>query len=194
MSDIIIYVDPACPWAWRGYLWLREVREQRPLALDLRIFSLKEVNRQDKDNPESPEALIEPAELAMVLARRLGGDDAIERLYLALGKARHERRENLSTHSVIEAALEEAGLDRHLLQKALDDRSVHEEAAAEHRTSVEKYEAFGVPWLVFPGRNFGFYGPIVNPVPEGAAALELWSHVEWLFQQPYLYEIKRERP
>jgi len=50
-----------------------------------------------------------------------------------------------------------------------------------------------VPWLVLDGQNFGFYGPVVDEVPQGAAALELWSHMSWLLTQPYVYEIKRER-
>ena len=27
----------------------------------------------------------------------------------------------------------------------------------------------------------------------GAAAVELWQHVQWSLEQPYLWELKRER-
>jgi len=34
---------------------------------------------------------------------------------------------------------------------------------------------------------------VVDDMPQGPAADELWSHMEWILKQPYLYEIKRER-
>lgn len=191
MSNLTFYFDPVCPWAWRTFLWVREVHS---LQATYKIFSLKEINRDDSLGRTSDDAFIEPAELALVLARRRGGNAAMETLYLALGRARHERRGNLATPSVIEAALEEAGMNRALLGEALDDRSVYEEAAAEHREAVERYEAFGVPWLVLDGQRHGLYGPVISEVPRGEAAIELWNHVEWLHHQPYFWEIKRSRP
>ena len=127
------------------------------------------------------------------MARRSGGNEAVERLYVALGQARHERRENLSNESVIEAAFEQAGLDRSLVRRALDDQSIYEEAAADHRESVQSYDAFGVPWLVLNGQRFGFLGPIISEVPQGQAALDLWEHTAWFLAQPSFYEIKRSR-
>jgi predicted DsbA family dithiol-disulfide isomerase len=192
VADLTVYLDPVCPWAWRGFLWVREVRAMRPLDVAWKVFSLKEINRED-DPAARGEAFVEPAERALVLARREGGSEAFEALYLALGHARHDRRENLTNDSVIEAALEEAGLDRRLLQRALDDSSVHEEAAAEHRSAVSAYDAFGVPWLVLGEQRYGFFGPVIAEVPSGDAAIELWEHVTWLMARPYLYELKRPR-
>src|SRR5437763_17019313 len=129
----------------------------------------------------------------LVQARRQGGNEAVERLYLALGRARHERRENLKNEGVAEVALEEAGLPRGLLRQALDDVSTEQEALAEHREAKEKYGAFGVPWMVLEGRSFGLFGPVISEVPQGEAALQLWERVSWLLTQPYFYELKRER-
>lgn len=192
MADLTFYFDPVCPWAWRTSLWVREVQKAQPLDVEWKVFSLSEINRGD--DPLAAEHAESDAILrALVLARRVGGNDAVDRLYLALGRARHDRRENLKDEAVIEAALEEAGLDRALLRRALDDPSTDEEAHREHREAVDKYEAFGVPWLVLAGQRFGFYGPVITEVPSGDAAVELWQHTAWMLRQPYLYELKRER-
>ncbi len=192
MENLILYFDPACPWAWRGYLWAREVRAHGPVTLQPKIFSLREIHRQDD---EAAAGLpVDPVLRVLALARRQGGDEALERLYLALGQARHERRENLSSEGVVEAALAEAGLDRSLRQQALDDPTTADDVLAEHNEAVKKYEAFGVPYLVLDGQSFGFYGPIISEVPRGDAAMELWQHTAWILKQPYLWEFKRDRP
>ena len=35
--------------------------------------------------------------------------------------------------------------------------------------------------------------PVVEPLPTGAEADTLWEHVRWMLEQPYLWEVKRER-
>src|ERR671934_68679 len=109
MTELTVYVDPACPWAWRTALWVRAVRQMRPLRVQWRLFSLTEVHR---------------------------GEDPL---------------------------------------------------------AVEKFGAFGVPWLVLEGQSFGLFGPVISEVPQGEAALQLWEHVSWLLAQPYFFELKRAR-
>jgi predicted acyl esterase len=168
------------------------VQKVQPLDVEWKVFSLSEMNRGN--DPLAAEHAQSDAVLrALVLARRVGGNDAVDRLYLTLGQARHDRRENLKDEGVIEAALEGAGLDRALLRRALDDPSTDDAVWSEHREAVEKYDAFGVPWLVLAGQRIGFFGPVIDQVPTGEAAAELWRHTSWMIQQPYLYELKRER-
>ena len=192
MSDLTFYFDPACPWAWRTALWVREVRQMQPLQVQWRILSLTEIHRGD-DPLAAEQPPTDPVMRVLVQARRQGGNEAVERLYLALGRARHERRENLKNEGVVEAALEEAGLPRALLRQALDDSSTEHEALAEHREAVEKFGAFGVPWMVLEGQSFGLFGPVLSEVPRGEAALQMWEHVSWLLTQPDFYELKRAR-
>lgn len=192
VAKLAFYFDPVCPWAWRTSLWIREARAARDLDVTWRVLSLSEINRGD--DPLADEHAQSDAVLrALVLARREAGNEAVDRLYLALGRARHERRENLKDEHVVQAALQEAGLDRALLARALDDPATDEEVRREHREGVERYGAFGVPWLVLGDQPFGFYGPVLSVVPTGAAAGELWDHASFLLAQPYLYELKRER-
>jgi len=187
--DLTFYFDPLCPWSWRTSQWIRQVQQVRPLNVEWKFFSLAEVNGRDPmgNTPLRVEAL----------ARRQGGNEAVNRLYLALGKAIHDEhasmRDEDSIRRVVTGALQAAGFDAGLLQQALDDPTTLEQVLAEHAEARDTYAAFGVPWLVLEGQQIGFYGPVVDDMPQGPAADELWSHMEWILKQPYLYEIKRER-
>ena len=111
MADLTFYFDPVCPWAWRTSLWVREVQKVQPLDVEWKVFSLSEMNRGN--DPLAAEHAQSDAVLRASSRRAASaGNDAVDRLYLALGQARHDRRENLKDEGVIEAALEEAGLDR----------------------------------------------------------------------------------
>jgi len=68
-----------------------------------------------------------------------------------------------------------------------------DDVLADHREAVERFQAYGVPWLVLEGQEFGFNGPIITDAPGGETAGELWDHMSWVLTQPYFYEFKRER-
>ena len=186
---LTFYFDPLCPWAWRTSKWIREVQKVRPLDVEWKFFSLAKANGRDPAGnvPLRTEALV----------RRQGGNEAVDRLYEALGKTLHESNANTreagAYERLTEQALEDAGFDRGLMRQALDDASTEEQVMVEHAEAQEKYQAFGVPWLVLGGQEIGFYGPVITDVPEGQVASELWDHMAWVLKQPYLYEIKRER-
>jgi predicted DsbA family dithiol-disulfide isomerase len=191
VNTVTTYIDPACPWAWRTSLWLREVQRLDAIRIDWKLFSLAEVNR-DRD-VVAEVAAATPAHRALALARREHGQDAFDHLYLALGQARFDRRADLGDHAVIGAALEQAALPGDILERALADQSTNDEVLKEHADAVERYDAFGVPWLVVDRSPLGFYGPIIADVPTGDEALDLWTHTAWLFQKRYFFEMKRPR-
>jgi len=189
---VAIYVDPSCPWAWLTSRWLREASQVRPLQVEWKLFSLVEVNRGvEEGRAKEAHAASHAAMRVMALARRLKGQDAIERLYTALGEARHERGDSLAEEGVVRAALSQAGLDPGLHAQALTDPQTDEDVLAEHKQVVEAHQAFGVPTLVVNGS--AIFGPIVRTVPRGQAAGELWDHVAWLMRQGEFFELKRER-
>lgn len=86
------YLDPACPWAWRTSLSMREVARVRPVDVRWKCLSLEEINRVRGTLREAHQASRAPFR-ALVLARRTGGQPAIDRLYAALGAARHDRED-----------------------------------------------------------------------------------------------------
>ena len=192
-AKIHFHFDPLCPLAWRTALWVREVRNVRPLEIIWRFFSLEVINRKEGATPNFQTDAGWPALRTLALARRKGGNEAVERLYLALGAARHGRKEDIREVGVIQAALKKAELDPHWVEEALADEATKEEVLADHNEAVQRYRAFGVPTIAFEGSEVGFYGPIIREVPRGEEAGEWWDHLEWSLRQPNLFEIKRER-
>jgi 2-hydroxychromene-2-carboxylate isomerase len=190
-NEIDFYTSPTCPWAWRTALWIRQVAEQTPLRINWKLLSLHIVNRGHDYAPDG-HAFGYKGEILLVAARQFGGDAAFERLYMALGDALHGRKEE-RTDALLIGALAAAGLPERLFADSRSDPSFEQALVAEHEQAVSELDAFGVPTLRIPGSKLAFFGPVVDPVPTGAEALDLWQYVQWSLDKPYLYEVKRER-
>lgn len=186
-ARVTFYFDPLCPWAWLTSLWVREVRRQRPLNVEWRFFSLAGIN-------DRAEAWHGPLRIC-ALARREGGNEAVDRAYLALGRLFHERAESFEKiddlADLAQPYLAEVGLDPSLAPRALDDAGTLDEVLSDHRESVDTLGAFGVPWLLVEGDDLGFFGPVIGELVEGEEALALWDHFQFVGSRPYLYELKR---
>ena len=192
-SSINFHFDPLCPLAWRTFLWIREARNVRSLDITWRFFSLEVVNRKEGVIPDFQNDGSWAAERTLALARRLGSNDAVERLYTTLGAAQHGRRESIKDKTVIQAAAKQANLDPSIVETALADERTIQDVLADHEDAVRRYRAFGVPTIAFQGSDVGFYGPIIQFVPRGEEAGEMWDHLEWALRQPNLFELKRDR-
>lgn len=189
---INFHFDPLCPLAWRTALWVREVRNVRPVNITWRLFSLEIVNRKEGTEPD----YIGYGWIALrtlALARRQHGNEAIEKLYVALGNAQHGRKEKIGEQATVEACAKEAGLGDTIVQQALDDKTTIQDVIADHEEAVKRYHAFGVPTIAFENSNVGFYGPIINTVPQGDEVGELWDYTAWALKYPNLFELKRDR-
>src|SRR4051794_19004916 len=79
------YFDVACPWAWRTSEWIREVEKVRPIEVTWKFLSLREVNRK-ADQASEAHAKSHATFPLMALAREREGNEAVNRLYLALGR------------------------------------------------------------------------------------------------------------
>jgi 2-hydroxychromene-2-carboxylate isomerase len=190
-NEIDFYTSPTCPWAWRTALWIRQVAAQTPLRINWKLLSLHIVNRGHDYAPDG-HAFGYKGEILLIAARQFGGDAAFERLYMALGDALHGRKEE-RTDALLIGALTAAGLPEQLFVDSRSDPSFEQALITEHEQAVSELDAFGVPTLRVPGSKLAFFGPVVDPVPTGAEALELWQYVRWSLDKPYLYEVKRER-
>lgn len=192
-TSINFHFDPLCPLAWRTFLWIREARQVRPIDIIWRFFSLEVVNRKEGVTPDFQKDGSWAAHRTLALALRQGGNDAVERLYFALGAAQHGRTENIKEVGTIQAAAQQANLDPAIVEAALADESTIQDVLADHEEAVRRYRAFGVPTIAIEGSEVGFYGPIIQFVPRGEDAGEMWDHIEWTLHQPNLFELKRDR-
>jgi 2-hydroxychromene-2-carboxylate isomerase len=185
--------DPACPWAYRASLWVREVAEVLPLKVSWEVFSLEYINR-DKADQAYLERLGRNRQALRLLARarNIEGEAGIDALYLELGKAVHERKESLDDEAVLARALAALGLPLTLLAEAREDAELDDQLEKGYAKAIES-GAFGVPTLYINGSETPLYGPLIATVPSGYEAAKLWEYTAGLAGLPYFYEIKRER-
>ena len=114
MTRLDFYFDPLCPWAWLTSLWAREVRDHRSIEVEWKFFSLGAINELD---PYTYGPL-----RACALARRDGGNDAVDRAYLAFGRMFHEHRQRAQNEEELvqfsREHLADVGLDPDLVSSA----------------------------------------------------------------------------
>jgi predicted DsbA family dithiol-disulfide isomerase len=190
--SINFHFDPLCPLAWRTALWVREVRSTRPVNIHWRLFSLEVVNRKEGVVPDY-ESGGWTALRTLALAQRQKGNEAVEKLYIALGNAQHGRKESIRERAVVEACAQQAGLGQDFVGAALNDESTIQDVLNDHQEAVKRYHAFGVPTIAIEGSDVGYYGPIIRTVPTGGEAAELWDYTAWALKQPNIFELKRDR-
>lgn len=187
-TPVVIWVDPSCPWAWQTARWLRGLRDRRSVALRWRLYSL-ELNATYRDDLSFHDAAATygDALTALALARREGGADAFERLYVALGERLHDAKEPMSPELLRTAAADAAMPDLVALAAAQPDLA--HEVVAEFEAGRDA-SVFGVPSLEVGGAP-PIYGPILPVAPQGDEADEWWAHVRWLAERRDFFELKR---
>lgn len=166
---------------------MRDLRDQGLFTIDWRLFSL-EVNASDVDADFwDPTRSFGGAHVSLMLARREGGNQAFERLYVALGRRLHEPKTEM-TPDILAAAVLDAGLGD-LAERAVADPRLPHEVIGAHR-SARARDVFGVPTLSLDGSKV-LYGPIIPLAPLDDEALEWWAHIRWLLERPDFFELKR---
>jgi predicted DsbA family dithiol-disulfide isomerase len=182
-----LWIDPGCPWAWQGAVWLRRLADADVVELDWRIFSL-ELNSSEMDAPFW-EACSRQGEsmVALALARREGGNPAFSRLYAQLGHRLHDEKQEISPE-VVRAASVAAGMPD-LVERAIAMPELAEEVRQEF-VDARRESVFGVPTLGIVDLKV-VYGPVFSLAPEGAEAERLWEHTLWMAQRPDFFEMKR---
>ena len=143
-TPVRLWVDPSCPWAWQGAVWLRRLADAGLVELDWRIFSL-ELNSSEPDTPfwdacrRHGESLV-----ALALARREGGVDAFDRLYREIGRRLHDDKEETSPE-LVRAAAAAAGMPD-VVDRAIDMTELADEVRQEFLDARQE-SVFGVPTL-----------------------------------------------
>ncbi len=186
-TPVRLWVDPGCPWAWQGAVWLRRLADAGVVELDWRIFSL-ELNSSELDAPfweacpRYGESLV-----ALALARREGGGEAFDAFYRELGRSLQEEKREVSPE-VVRAAAAAAG-QSDLVDRAVAMPELTEEIRHEFQDARQE-SVFGVPTLGI-GDLKVVYGPVFAIAPEGEEAKLLWEHTLWMAERPDFFEMKR---
>ena len=189
--ELDFFFDPMCPWAYQTSVWIRRVRELRPLTIRWRFFSLEEINRPEgKRHPwERPLAYgWTPMRVAAWLRR--SDEELCGAWYEACGHALHRDGRRCYDVDVAHELLADIGAPPDAWERALADPTTHDDVRADHEEAVARHGGFGVPILVFGRDRRALFGPVVVPAPEGEDALALWDLVLAYQRIPGLYEMK----
>ena len=202
MTDVEVFVDPSCPWAWITTRWLKEVAPNRELTLTWRSYCL-EIRDDYGVVPTMPEERRAAALVGHALSHRMlrifeaarvaAGETAVDALLTAWG-ARFFARDATRDDSLLAACLAECALDPGLAANADDEKW-----DAQIVEAMDIAYAFGghktqTPTIVVrDDPPHGFKGPVMAPAPTGEAALRMWDALQVLSQEPGFFEFTRPR-
>ncbi len=201
MTDVEVFIDPSCPWAWITSRWVLEVAPARGLAVHWRSYCL-EIRDDYGVAPTVPAEFRQRALDGHALSHRMlrvfeavraeAGEDAVGRLYTEWGRRFFFPRPE--TGDLLTACLAAAGLDPSLVEAADDEKW-----DSPIRDAMEVAYAFGgqktqTPTIVVRADPpHGFKGPVMSPAPSGDDALRLWDAIQVLSAHPGFFEITRPR-
>ena len=96
--DIDFYFDPACGWAWRTSLWIREVASLRPVNITWKLVSLGVINAPADWRVGTSANQVRGGKMVRTLirAQQVGGNDAVNRLFISYGNAMHGRSDDMN--------------------------------------------------------------------------------------------------
>jgi hypothetical protein len=197
MTDVDLWVDPACPWAWITSRWLAEVEQVRDVTVHVHVMSLSVLN-EGREVSEAYRELLDQAwgpVRVLIAAEAAHGPSVVRPLYEAMGSRVHQEKRG-SGLDMIHEALDEVGLDR-ALAEAAGGTAYDEALRASHEAGMRPVgQDVGTPVVHVPGpdgRKIAFFGPVITPTPRGEAAGRLWDGVLAVGGTDGFFELKRTR-
>jgi hypothetical protein len=204
MSDLDFFFDPVCPWAWITSRWVVEVQELRNYTVSWKFISLKILNQDKMDYASMPAGYkdVHAAGTSCLRvaakARSVAGNDAVAKVYTALGFSLHNKQERelfvADIEGHIAGLLSQAGLPVEWALSANDessDRLIADETAM----GLERAgKDVGTPIITFnPGglKEASFFGPVISTIPRGEDATKLWDAIETIATSSDMAELKR---
>ena len=190
------WFDPVCPYSWIGSRWLLEVERYRPVTIRWHVMSLYLLNAHRTDDPTYVDYLLEvtgPARVASAAVERFG-DGALRDLYTAFGTRifDHWRYPDAAEcREALRAALADARLPGGLLDR-FDQSGVDDALRRSHAAGVKPVgDEAGTPTFHVGGT--ALYGPVLNAIPRGEAAVRVFDAAVSLAGVPDFFELKRTR-
>lgn len=188
-----LYFDPVCPFAWITTRWILEVERHRPLDLHFRLMSLAVLNeRREGGVPEADRGLDSawrPVRVGAALEDKRG-EQALRQYYEEFAFRFHNQRMR-GRDEVIRAAL--SAVDADDFYGYADTTEYDDAVRKSHAQGMDPVgHEVGTPTMHIDG--IAFFGPILNAVPKGQAALDTFDGALLLARNPNFFELKRSRP
>lgn len=188
-TQVEIFVDPACPFAWAASRWLVGAAERRGAVVTWKQMSLAVLNEGNETQGAHAARIAMSRRAGRVIAAAADPAD-IGPLYMALGQRLHTDGRELSDE-VVREALSECGLDPAGVGAMDNDRwdaAVH---AAHQRSQEALGGTGGSPITVIDGR--AFFGPVLTEIPDEADADRLFDGLLALAATRAFAQVERPR-
>lgn len=190
-TELEVYFDFLCPWAYRGAMWLEEVERTGRIRPRWRFFSLTENHRRREGTDPTPVWEKDPAAKGLpafraAIAAQAQGEDANHRFRIALQSARHKDHLMVDDALTHRLAAQRAGLDLARWERDLQSADLSP-LARDHTEAIRK-GIFGVPTLTWPeGRSY--YMKITDVIAANRA-VALYDAVETIHRFAEVIEVK----
>ena len=198
-QDVVVdfWFDPVCPYSWTASRWLQEVGERRLLRVRHHVMSLYLLNQDRTDVAAEYRRSVEwsrgPAKVATGVAVRFG-HEVLADFYTAFGERVFDiwhRPTAAEYHEVIRAVLAQLRLPAGL-EDAMDSDDYDAPMRLSHDAGVALVGGeVGTPITSIGG--VAFFGPVLNGIPRGEQAVEVFEGARLLAGYPQFYELKRTR-
>jgi len=190
------WFDPGCPWCWRTSRWLLDVAPHRDVHIHWNSISLLLKNGGPDKIAAQYRGMVLATHRMLRVAERLraapgAGNEAVGRFYTELGAQIHH--DGVAPADVdLRRVLQALGCDA-----ALADAADDETLDGAIRASVERGlslagEDVGTP-IISIDDHVAFFGPVLDPIPSGDAALRVFDAVVALATTAGFWELKRSR-
>lgn len=196
--EIDFYFDPSCPWCWITSRWLIEVSESREIEINWLPFCLAIKNGEVEG--EDVTGHLDTHSIALQLLRLFEviiEKENIDRgtLYTEFSKS-YFIDKTLGDDVFMEAVLERLGFDKKYLAEI--NNTKYDEALQQHINNAIEIvgDDVGVPLIIFRNENGekqGFFGPVLQQLPEKQKGLEIFDAVSNLATNSIFFELKRTR-
>ena len=198
-EKLSVYFDYTCPFVYNATVWLRQVEDQsgQKPNIEWKPFVLAQVNNKETKGWkawEQPPGNNNRGILALRagMAAKRQGEVLFSDFHLALVKARHEERKDLTDLAVILSTAKSAGLDVGRLQQDMKNPNITQEIADSYAIATERFGVFGTPTFVGNGGS-SFFLKMLMPSPD--ESVELYEDITRLMLRWFnVGEIKRPQP
>ena len=193
-TTINFYFDPSCPFCWITSRWLLMVQSERDITVQWRPFSLAIKN----DELSSNTGMHIPAHRVLRVMEVAASEHqaSLIDMYTFVGMKHHVAGDDFNDDLILEL-LNEFSLPQELV-KAADDEKYDDQLTKSVSSATDiAGDDIGVPTIIFDnetGGKQGFFGPVLQELPDKEEALKLWDGLSQLATNSSFYELKRSRP
>ncbi|WP_211254319.1 disulfide bond formation protein DsbA [Knoellia sinensis] len=187
-----LYVDPICPYTWIASCWLREVGRLRAIDVRHHVMSLHLLNAGGVLEKRYA-GMVGPSRVAMAVVQQ-HGREAFATWHREFGHRIFDHWRFPTPREYRAAALDAlvaTGLPAALAEVAVSD--AYDDALRASTDAAILPVGFDVGTPVVHIDGVAFFGPILNAVPMGDAAVRLFDGIRLVSESQDFFEFKRSR-